>query len=1055
MKRFPGILVLGVPYLLLSSHALSSPQRRQSVPTTLPGNWTSLGCYTDNTAARTLTGASTVDATNMTVENCIAFCDSKQFILAGVEFMVSSFSRAVHSAADISATGMKQECYCDDFIENGGVNATITECNLPCSGNSEESCGGANRLNIFWSGAQPPPPPSIPASIGQWVSLGCYSDNVNGQGRALVDAVGVSGQVSLETCTTACFDAGMPFSGAEFADQCFCGPAVVNGGASQPLSDCNMPCVGNVSEFCGGPNALTMYHYTGTDLPPPPVGGGGGGGGGAPSGVTAIATDLPSPWAYVGCFVDGANGRVLTTELTDNANLTMEACVASCIALNMTIAGGEFSVQCFCGNELIEGAVPAPNSDCDMACGGNSTQACGAGDRLSIYATEKNITILPIPTPQNTSLPGSWSYQGCLEEANGENVFPWELDLITNNSATACLGSCQAFGYTAGGMAFGTQCLCGDVSDVIKSGFGLQPESDCDFVCTGDPVHLCGGAFRIQYYVWEGPAVVWHTPEITGRYEFFVPGVVVPLIATVGINGKVTLLEKWGTSEFANSTGAYELDLSLVDNFDLAWRAMHVKSDVFCSGAVTLPDKAGRILNVGGAFVAFIIFFCASLFEKYNNPPPPQGVRLYTPDGSAGVNGTNDWEENFQELHLQKQRWYPTAAVLPNGTVMVIGGETGSNAWPEPNVEILPTPEGGDTTVFLDWLNRTDPNNLYPFVFVLPSGNIFVVYYNEARIIDAGTFDTVQTLPNIPGKFFNIPFVPLLRIARSASVNDFLGGRTYPLEGAAVMFPQHAPYTDPLQVLVCGGSSPGAGIALDNCVSIQPEVENATWAIERMPSSRVMPCMVGLPDGTFLILNGAVQGVAGFGLANDPNLGALLYDPSMPFNQRISILNTTIAILLPDGRVLVSGSDPESPVQPEEFRIEVYIPPYLVQGFKQPSFTLTNPNDTSWDYGSEHTIEVSLFQGTTSTMRVSLIAATSSTHGNTMGSRTIFPAFSCDGNTCTITAPPNAFVSPPGWHQVFILDGPTPSHSTWVRIGGDPAGLGNWPNLPDFTVPGV
>ena len=34
-----------------------------------------------------------------------------------------------------------------------------------------------------------------------------------------------------------------------------------------------------------------------------------------------------------------------------------------------------------------------------------------------------------------------------------------------------------------------------------------------------------------------------------------------------------------------------------------------------------------------------------------------------------------------------------------------------------------------------------------------------------------------------------------------------------------------------------------------------------------------------LPDGTFLIANGAQQGVAGFGLAEDPNLTALLYDP--------------------------------------------------------------------------------------------------------------------------------------------------------------------------------
>ena len=80
-----------------------------------------------------------------------------------------------------------------------------------------------------------------------------------------------------------------------------------------------------------------------------------------------------------------------------------------------------------------------------------------------------------------------------------------------------------------------------------------------------------------------------------------------------------------------------------------------------------------------------------------------------------------------------------------------------------------------------------------------------------------------------------------------------------------------------------------------------------------------MTCMVPLPDGTYMIMNGAQQGVAGFGLATDPNLQALLYDPTQPLGSRISILNTTIvarmyhseAILLPDGRVLISGSDPE------------------------------------------------------------------------------------------------------------------------------------------------
>ena len=85
-------------------------------------------------------------------------------------------------------------------------------------------------------------------------------------------------------------------------------------------------------------------------------------------------------------------------------------------------------------------------------------------------------------------------------------------------------------------------------------------------------------------------------------------------------------------------------------------------------------------------------------------------------------------------------------------------------------------------------------------------------------------------------------------------IHSVLAGRTYPLEGkhsdyfqvlpyiesiclgTAVPLPQFAPYTDPLEILICGGSTIGAGFALDNCVTIAPEAPNATWTLERMVS---------------------------------------------------------------------------------------------------------------------------------------------------------------------------------------------------------------------------
>ena len=96
-------------------------------------------------------------------------------------------------------------------------------------------------------------------------------------------------------------------------------------------------------------------------------------------------------------------------------------------------------------------------------------------------------------------------------------------------------------------------------------------------------------------------------------------------------------------------------------------------------------------------------------------------------------------------------------------------------------------------------------------------GSVLSGYYNEARILDPVTFDTATLLPNMPG-----------------AVNNFLAGRTYPLEGSAVPLQQRAPYTDAIEILICGGSTPFSGVALDNCISIAPEAANPTWTLERM-----------------------------------------------------------------------------------------------------------------------------------------------------------------------------------------------------------------------------
>jgi len=160
---------------------------------------------------------------------------------------------------------------------------------------------------------------------------------------------------------------------------------------------------------------------------------------------------------------------------------------------------------------------------------------------------------------------------------------------------------------------------------------------------------MCGSGGRISYYAWTGTDLYqWSRPtgNDAGEYQFLIGGVVIPLVTQQTIKGKVTFLEKFGTGA-PNTTGAYELDLAQLNNFTAAWRPMHVKTDIFCSASLTLPDKAGRQINIGG-------WANDATF----------GIRFYSPSGSPGIAGTTDWQENVKEVALQNGRWYPTAMIM-------------------------------------------------------------------------------------------------------------------------------------------------------------------------------------------------------------------------------------------------------------------------------------------------------------------------------------------------------------------------------------------------------
>lgn len=111
--------------------------------------------------------------------------------------------------------------------------------------------------------------PPVVGINGVWVGGICYNDTVSA--RALPNLV-VDGNITMNSCVTACHALNYPLAGVEYGSECWCGSELDND--SQPYNatasaqNCNMPCEGDSSEICGGPNCLNLYFYIETTVAP-------------------------------------------------------------------------------------------------------------------------------------------------------------------------------------------------------------------------------------------------------------------------------------------------------------------------------------------------------------------------------------------------------------------------------------------------------------------------------------------------------------------------------------------------------------------------------------------------------------------------------------------------------------------------------------------------------------------------------------------------------------------------------------------------------------------
>ncbi|KAJ8553955.1 hypothetical protein K7X08_024633 [Anisodus acutangulus] len=199
-------------------------------------------------------------------------------------------------------------------------------------------------------------------------------------------------------------------------------------------------------------------------------------------------------------------------------------------------------------------------------------------------------------------------------------------------------------------------------------------------------------------------------------------------------------------------------------------------------------------------------------------------------------------------------------------------------------------------------------NNLYPIVHLSSDGNLFIFANRDSILFNYKQNRVAKKFPRIHG----------------------LGSRSYPSTGSSVILPlDHKDGFHKVEVMICGGATTGANeeaqqgrflTGLSSCGRMVITGNKNQWKMENMPGPRLMHDMVLLPTGQVLIINGAKRGCAGWNNGASPALEPYLYNPKKTLGRRFTVLKSTkivrmyhsSAILVPDGSVLVTGSNPNN-----------------------------------------------------------------------------------------------------------------------------------------------
>ncbi|MEW2076638.1 galactose oxidase-like domain-containing protein [Streptomyces sp. NPDC012403] len=363
---------------------------------------------------------------------------------------------------------------------------------------------------------------------------------------------------------------------------------------------------------------------------------------------------------------------------------------------------------------------------------------------------------------------------------------------------------------------------------------------------------------------------------------------------------------------------------------------------------------------------------------------------------------------------MKESRWYPTLTTLSDGKILSVSGLDDIGQLVPGKNEVY-DPETKEWT----YTDEVRQFPTYPALFLMQNGKVFYSgsnagYGPDDVGRDPGVWD-VET-----NKFTKVPGLSDPNMMETSGT---------------VLLP---PAQDEKYMVIGGGGVGESQLSSEKTRIVDLKADDPKFVDgPSLDKGTRYPQASVLPNDEVLVTGGSED----YRGRSDSNiLEARLYDTEKNEFRRVAdpLVGRNYhsgSILLPDGRVMVFGSDSlyadKANTKPGKFeqRIEIYTPPYLYGDNEQPELSGGPKSIARGESGTFTSADAA------SVKSVRLIRPSASTHVTDVDQRSIALDFEADGDKITVTVPENRNLVQSGWYMLFVNDGDgTPSKARWVRV---------------------